>query len=91
MRASILADGMTSRLRCDLVMTAGLDGMEGSVVDQMRKPRLIRQPGGYQFSSSMMHYRYCITDDERHIIMWLWTDHQMIDSQLLRQDTYGLR
>ena len=33
MRASILADGMTSRLRCDLVMTAGLDGMEGSVVD----------------------------------------------------------
>ena len=33
MRASILADGMTSRLRCDLVMRVGLDGMEESVVD----------------------------------------------------------
>ena len=65
MRASILADGMTSRLRCDLVMRVGLDGMEESVVD----PQLIRQPADYQFSSSMMHYRYCTMDDVRHIIM----------------------
>ena len=74
MRASIREDGMTSRLRCDLVMTAGLDRMEESVVDP--------HTGGsdaetttdsaariYQFSSLMMHYRYSITDDERHIIM----------------------